>query len=114
MAKLRRVFVLTMFYGERHERQAIQTFQTRRGWSSVEDGPAHGRPRAGWASDTPPLPRRSLTNLYYGFSLVAFSHTVGCAGHLAARISRHSGALLSACCVPTGSPTFGAYKAHGV
>ena len=83
---------------EHHERQEIQTFQARHGWGSVADGPAHGRPRAGRSTDTPHLPRRSLTNLDYGLSLVAFSHTVGCAGHLAARISRHSGALVSACC----------------
>src|SRR5918997_3038855 len=86
---------------EHHERQDIQTFQARHGWGSVADGPAHGRPRAGRSSDTPHLPRRSLTNLDYGLSLVAFSRTVGCASHLAARISRHAGALDSACCAPT-------------
>ena len=86
---------------EHHERQEIQTFQARHGWSSVANGPAHGRPRAGRSSDTPHLPRRSLTNLDYDLSLVAFSLTVGCAGYLAARISRHPEALVSAYCVPT-------------
>ena len=105
MAPSRRVFVAILSpqctMKEHHERQEMQTFQARQGWSSVADGPAHGRPRARRSSDTPHLPRRRLTILDYGLSLVALSRTVGCADRLAARISRHSGALVSACCAPT-------------
>ena len=39
-------------------------------------------------------------NLEYGFSVLALFGAAGCIGHLAASISRRSGALDFACCVP--------------
>lgn len=42
------------------------------------------------------------TNLEYGFPLLALFGAAGCIGQLAVSISRRSGALASACCIPTG------------
>jgi hypothetical protein len=39
-------------------------------------------------------------NPEYGFSVLAFFGAAGCIGHLAASLSRRSGALDFACCVP--------------
>lgn len=43
------------------------------------------------------------SSLDYGFSLATLLGAVGCAGYLAVRISRGSGALAFACCVFAGS-----------
>ena len=40
------------------------------------------------------------TNLEYGFPLLAFFGAAGCIGQLTVSISRRSGALASACCIP--------------
>jgi len=42
------------------------------------------------------------TNLEYGFPLLALFGAAGCIGQLAVSISRRSGTLASACCVPAG------------
>jgi hypothetical protein len=39
-------------------------------------------------------------NPEYGFSVLAFLGAAGCIGHLAANLSRRSGTLDFACCVP--------------
>lgn len=58
------------------------------------------------------LPREEVySSLDYGFSLAALLGAVGCAGYLAVRISRRSGALAFACCVPAAS--MAAASKHG-
>ncbi|MBD0252970.1 MAG: hypothetical protein ICV31_00555 [Rubrobacter sp.] len=42
------------------------------------------------------------TSLEYGFPLLAFFGAAGCIGQLTVSISRRSGALASACCIPEG------------
>ena len=41
------------------------------------------------------------TNLEYGFPLLALFGAAGCIGQLTVTISRRSGTLASACCIPT-------------
>ncbi len=41
-------------------------------------------------------------NLEYGFPLLALFGAAGCIGQLTVSISRRSGALASACCIPKG------------
>jgi len=41
-------------------------------------------------------------NLEYGFPLLALFGAAGCIGQLTVSISRRSGTLASACCIPTG------------
>jgi hypothetical protein len=41
-------------------------------------------------------------NLEYGFPMLALFGAAGCIGHLTASISRRSGTLASACCIPIG------------
>ena len=40
-------------------------------------------------------------NLEYGFPMLALFGAAGCIGQLTVSISRRSGALASACCIPT-------------
>jgi hypothetical protein len=40
-------------------------------------------------------------NLEYGFPMLALFGAAGCIGQLTVSISRHSGTLASACCIPT-------------
>ena len=41
-------------------------------------------------------------NLEYGFPMLALFGAAGCIGQLTVSISRRSGTLASACCIPTG------------
>jgi len=41
-------------------------------------------------------------NLEYGFPMLALFGAAGCIGQLTVSISRRSGMLASACCIPTG------------
>ena len=41
-------------------------------------------------------------NLEYGFPMLALFGAAGCIGQLTVSISQRSGALASACCIPTG------------
>jgi len=41
-------------------------------------------------------------NLEYGFPILALFGAAGCIGQLTVSISRRSGTLASACCIPTG------------
>jgi hypothetical protein len=42
-------------------------------------------------------------NIEYGFPLLAFFGAAGCIGQLTVSISRRSGTLASACCIPVGT-----------
>jgi hypothetical protein len=42
-------------------------------------------------------------NLEYGFPLLALFGAAGCIGQLTLNISRRSGTLASACCIPAGA-----------
>jgi hypothetical protein len=42
-------------------------------------------------------------NLEYGFPLLALFGAAGCIGQLTVSLSRRSGTLASACCIPTGA-----------
>jgi hypothetical protein len=61
------------------------------------------------------LPREEVySSLDYGFSLATLLGAIGCAGYLAVRISRGSGALAFACCVSAWSLTAASARGENV
>jgi len=53
-------------------------------------------------------------NLEYGFPILALFGAAGCIGQLTVSISRRSGTLASACCIPTGVLRAAAVTSYGV